>query len=228
MTTQPEDCVYWFKTYQIDNSDDKILRNDFKIKMEDYNKEVISRFLLGDKHDSNNLTSIANLIGKDKTYEIITFKQRTYCGQTDISKDTRCIYSIILKKGTDDKFDMWFVVFCPRSYCSSNGEACGTFSIWKVNFDGIPNIKLMWESGDKLSESSKKFCVVTWFNKKGEKPVFGALPKSGNNQIYLSPLSFYMEGRHEDILKKYPAEGYTNGMNIYYLQLNTDKMDPQV
>lgn len=233
MTTQPEDCVYWFKTYQIDNSDDKVLRNDFKIKMDKYNSEVISRLLLGDKYDPSNSTqlqSIENLIGTGtgKIYEIITFKQRTNNGQTDTSKDTRCIYSIILKKGTGEKFDMWFAVFCPSIYCASNGEVCGTFNFWKVNFDGIPNIKLMWESGESLRESSKKFSVVTWFNKKGEKPIFGALPKSGNNQLYLSPLSFYLEGRHEDILKKYPAEGYTNGMNIYYLQLNLDTMDPQV
>lgn len=222
------DCVYWFKTYQVDNSDDKILKNDFKIKLENYNREVISRLLLGDKHDPENLSFTDNLIGVGKTYEIITFKQRTNNGQTDISKDTRCIYSIILKRGSGETFDMWFVIFCPRAYCPSNGEACGTFNIWKVNFEGVPNIKLMWESGEVLRESPKKFCVVTWFNEKGEKPVFGTLPKSGNHLLYLSPLSFYLEGRHEDILKKYPADGYTSGMNIYYLQLNLDRMDPQV
>lgn len=229
MTTQPEECVYWFRTYQIDNSDDRVLEYDFKVRLDNYNREIISRLLLGDKHDAepDNLVSFTDpLIGKNKPYEILTFKQRTRNGSTPKSDDTRCIYSIIIKKDLSESLEkMWFAVFCPTKVCS--GVACGRFSIWKVNFEGIPNLKLMWDYSSAKDYYSR-CCMVTWFKGKGEKAIFGAIGKQGNNaKFYFSPLSFYLEGRHEDALKKYPLAGYTSGMDVYYLQFNTENLDPQ-
>lgn len=225
MTSQPLECVYWFRTYQIDNSESKVLDYDFKVRYENYNAEIVSRLLLGDKSDPQNLEDIKNLIGTDKMYEIVTFKQKTNNGTLNKSDDSRCIYSLIMKKKTAgeysaDQFDaLWLAVFCPTKVCS--GVACGKFNIWKVNIEGIPNTKLLWD------HSNDKYCIVTSFKGNGDKAVIGVIGKQGSAKFYLSTLSFYLEGRHEDILKRFPSGGYTSGINIYYLQTNLEDLDTQ-
>ena len=115
MTGQPLECTYWFKGYQIDNTDKNILTNDFKLRYSDYNAQVLTRLLMGDQSGADdkletNVSAVKKLIQgykdpdntaatpQDGLYEIITFKQRTNNGTTLADQDSRCIYSIILKK----------------------------------------------------------------------------------------------------------------------------------
>ena len=250
------ECTYWFKSYQINNSQDCLI-NDYKLKYQDYNAQVLTRLLLGDQSGddlSGKVDKIKELIqgyeGGNGPYEIITFKQRTNNGQLNVNEDSRCIYSIILKKkkGEDNKYvaltkdnangyfdSMWLAIFYPKQGSTCNGIACGPFHIWKVNLDGIPNVKLQWttESSIKLGENGDpRFSIVSDFNGNGEKPIFGIIGKQNSAKFYLSNLSFYLEGRHEDVLKKYPKPidsktGMLDGINIYYLQKNLDEPDSQ-
>lgn len=260
------ECTYWFKTYQINNSQD-CLTNDYKLKYEDYNAQVLTRLLLGDQSgkDANDLNTNVSKIKKliqgykesgsatpsNGPYEIITFKQRTNNGQLNVNEDSRCIYSIILKKKKDETenkyavltkdnangyFDsMWLAIFYPKQGSTCNGIACGPFHIWKVNLDGIPNVKLQWITESDIKSGGNgdpRFCIVSDFNGNGEKPIFGIIGKQNSAKFYLSNLSFYLEGRHEDVLKKYPKPidsktGMLDGINIYYLQKNLDQLDPQ-
>ena len=261
MTGQPLECTYWFKGYQIDNSDKNILANDFKLRYSDYNAQVLTRLLMGDQSGVDDLETNVNAVKKliqgykdpdntaatpqDGLYEIITFKQRTNNGTTTADQDSRCIYSIILKKKKAEKLDvnnssanldaMWLAIFCPRTVCSEIG--CGPFHIWKVNFEGIPNVRLQWYSDVNYTSSNPtpKYCIVSDIKGSGEKPLFGVMGRQGSNEakFYLSPLSFYLEGRHEDILKKVPkpmdkaVPTRLDGFNIYYLQFNNAELDKQ-
>lgn len=254
MTSRPLECTYWFKGYQIDNSDENILANDFKLRYSDYNAQVLTRLLMGDQAGADqttlntNVDAVKKLIQGNTTasnglYEIITFKQRTNNGTTDPSQDSRCIYSIILKKKSAVVLDannsnenlgaMWLAIFCPRKGATCNEVGCGPFHIWKVNLEGIPNVKLQWYSDVNYTAANPRYCIVSDFNG-GEKPLFGVMGKqgSGDAKFYLSSLSFYLEGRHEDILKKVPKpinskNGLLDGFNIYYLQFNNGNLDPQ-
>lgn len=250
------ECTYWFKGYQIDNTDKNILSNDFKLRYSDYNAQVLTRLLLGDKSgaDETELNANVNMVKKliqghkegtttkPGIYEIITFKQKTNNGSLPVDQDSRCIYSIILRKkdavaldanNTSENLDaMWLAVFCPRTVCNEVG--CGPFHIWKVNLEGIPNVRLQWYSDVNYTSSNPtpRFCIVSDFKGNGEKPIFGVMGKqgSGDAKFYLSSLSFYLEGRHEDILKKFPKpvkDGKLDGVNIYYLQFNCGDLDPQ-
>lgn len=254
------ECTYWFKGYQIDNSDENILANDFKLRYSDYNAQVLTRLLLGDKSgaDETELNANVNMVKKliqgykasdnaqpqNGIYEIITFKQRTNNGTTDPSQDSRCIYSIILKKknaiplntsNSSENLDaMWLAVFCPRKGATCNEMGCGPFHIWKVNLEGIPNVRLQWYSDVNYTAANPRYCIVSDFKGNGEKPLFGVMGKqsSSDAKFYLSSLSFYLEGRHEDILKKVPKpvnskNGLLDGFNIYYLQFNCGDLDPQ-
>ena len=261
MTGQPLECTYWFKGYQIDNTDKNILANDFKLRYSDYNAQVLTRLLMGDQSGAGDLETNVSAVKKliqgykdpdntaatpqDGLYEIITFKQRTNNGTTTADQDSRCIYSIILKKKKAEKLDannssanldaMWLAIFCPRTVCSEIG--CGPFHIWKVNFEGIPNVRLQWYSDVNYTSSNPtpKYCIVSDFKGSGEKPLFGVMGRQGSNdaKFYLSPLSFYLEGRHEDILKKVPkpmdktVPTRLDGFNIYYLQFNNAELDKQ-
>ena len=263
MTSQPLECTYWFKGYQIDNSDKNILANDFKLRYSDYNAQVLTRLLLGDKSgaDETELSDNVNMVKKliqgykesgstppqPGIYEIITFKQKTNNGSITIDQDSRCIYSIILKKKEAVALDstnsnanldtMWLAVFCPRRENTCNEMGCGPFHIWKVNLEGIPNVRLQWYSDVNYTSSNPtpRYCIVSDFKGNGEKPLFGVMGKQGSSEakFYLSSLSFYLEGRHEDILKKFPkpmdksSSGRLDGVNIYYLQFNCGDLDPQ-
>lgn len=251
------ECTYWFKGYQIDNTGKNILENDFKLRYSDYNAQVLTRLLMGDQSGvddlETNVSAVKKLIqgykepgntqAQNGLYEIITFKQRTNNGTTDASQDSRCIYSIILKKKTAVALNannssanlgaMWLAVFCPRTVCSEIG--CGPFHIWKVNFEGIPNVRLQWYSDVNYTSANPRYCIVSDIKGSGEKPLFGVMGQQGssNAKFYLSPLSFYLEGRHEDILKKVPKPmdktipTRSDGFNIYYLQFNNGNLDPQ-
>lgn len=256
MTNKPLECTYWFKGYQIDNTDKNILANDFKLRYSDYNAQVLTRLLLGDQSgaDETDLNANVNMVKKliqgykasdsatpsDGIYEIITFKQKTNNGSLDSKEDSRCIYSIILKKknaiplntsNSNDNLDaMWLAVFCPRTVCNDMG--CGPFHIWKVNLEGIPNVRLQWYSDVNYTAANPRYCIVSDFKGNGEKPLFGVMGKQGSKEakFYLSSLSFYLEGRHEDILKKFPKptdSGRLDGVNVYYLQFNSGDLDPQ-
>lgn len=253
------ECTYWFKGYQIDNSDENILANDFKLRYSDYNAQVLTRLLMGDQSGTSETTLNTNVDAVKKLiqgykesstaqpqngpYEIITFKQRTNNGTTPADQDSRCIYSIILKKksaialttsNSSENLDaMWLAVFCPRKGATCNEVGCGPFHIWKVNLEGIPNVKLQWYSDVNYTANDPRYCIVSDFNG-GEKPLFGVMGKQSSDKakFYLSPLSFYLEGRHEDILKKIPKpinskNGLLDGFNIYYLQFNNGELDKQ-
>lgn len=263
MTGQPLECTYWFKGYQIDNSDKNILANDFKLRYSDYNAQVLTRLLMGDQSgkDDNELSANVNAVKKliqgykepgstqaqNGPYEIITFKQRTNNGTTPADQDSRCIYSIILKKknaipltasNSSENLDaMWLAVFCPRKEATCSEMGCGPFHIWKVNFEGIPNVRLQWYSDVNYTSlnPTPRYCIVSDIKGSGEKPLFGVMGRQSSNEakFYLSPLSFYLEGRHEDILKKVPkpmdktVPTRLDGFNIYYLQFNNGELDKQ-
>lgn len=253
------ECTYWFKGYQIDNSEKNILVNDFKLRYSDYNAQVLTRLLLGNQSglDENELNDNVNMVKKliqgykssesatpsNGIYEIITFKQKTNNGSLNIDQDSRCIYSIILRKKNAISLDstnssenldaMWLAIFCPRRGVTCGEIGCGPFHIWKVNLEGIPNVRLQWYTNDgSYSTGNPRFCIVSDFKGNGEKPIFGVMGKQNTNEakFYLSSLSFYLEGRHEDILKKFPKpikDGRLDGFNIYYLQFNSGNLDPQ-
>ena len=224
-----KDITYWFRTYQIDNT------NAVNISIVDVKllySIIFKRFLYGDHaydSGSNGEQFYTNYIGTEKEFEMVMFKQSNNSGTLDASQDAKCIYALIVqktKKDTDVKYTgatsenlkgMWLCVFCPRKVCEKKG--CGSFSVWKVNTESVPNTKLSWyinpqSPGDVVD----KYCFTTTFvdtsgTTVGDKVIIGIVGK----KAYFSPKSFYLEGRHEDFLKKMPS---LNGVNIVILQTN--------
>ena len=222
-----KDITYWFKSYQIDNT------NAVNISIVDvellYNI-ILKRFLYGDNAYDSNLGDrnfYKNYIGENKEFEMVMFKQSNNSGTLDASQDAKCIYALIVQKKktgniykgatSENLKGMWLCVFCPRKVCEKKG--CGSFSIWKVNTESIPNAKLSWyinpqSPGDVVD----KYCFTTTFvdtsgTTVGDKVIIGIVGK----KAYFSPKSFYLEGRHEDFLKKMPS---LNGVNVVILQTN--------
>ena len=222
--------VYWARTYQVDNTKvpNPPIGNITVGNVESYNQDVLWRFLYGDKAPVSDFQKlpIDQIAGQSKLYEIVTFTQSNNTNTLDTSLETKCIYSIIIKKeeegeASETNFEgMWLCVFCPRRVCEGTG--CGIFNIWKVNLDGLPHTKLSWsKEGDPSNGISPKFCITTNFvdssgTTVGDKVVIGIV----SDKVYLSPKSFFLEGRHEDILKKMPNP---DGMNITIIGLNRNK-----
>ena len=209
--------------YQIDNTDAitvTIEPNGNGNTGETFNDLIMKRFLYGDQADSHKTESLSDTVGESKEYEIVTFKQSNNSSTLDTTQDTKCIYSLILQKkqagtaSSDNYKGMWLCIFCPKKACSSTG--CGNFSIWKINTISMPNTKLSWfKTG---SGTTPKYSITTTFTDTsgttvGDKVIIGIV----GSKFYLSPKSFYLEGRHEDILKKMPS---LNGVNITILSKN--------
>lgn len=220
-----KNITYWFKTYQIDNT------NAVNITIGSINKlynTIFKRFLYGDQaYSITDDDFYKTYIGDDKEFEMVLFKQSNNSGTLDVSQDTKCVYALIVqKKKTDNKYEkatsanfvgMWLCVFCPKKVC--NSEGCGSFSIWKVNVESMPNTKLSWYvDPQKPGDVTDKYCFTTTFvdtskTTVGDKVIIGIV----GNKVYFSPKSFYLEGRHEDFLKKMPS---LNGANIHILKTN--------
>lgn len=221
-TNTGKTIYYWFRSYQIDNTTGI---NTTIGNLRSLNLDIFRRFLYGDKAYDESIedTDVATMIGEEAEYEIVTFKQSDNNGTLDPNQNSKCIYALILQKkqptiATPENFKgMWMCVFCPKKAC--NGIACGSFGIWKVNLEGLPNTKLSWYATPrKPGDVAHKYCITTTFvdasgTTVGDKVVFGVVQK----KLYVSPKSFYLEGRHEDILKKMPN---INGMNVTLLQVN--------
>lgn len=220
-----EQLIYWFNTYQIDNT----LGISTTIgNLRTLNSDILKRFLYGDKAYGSSLASefnIDNFVGDNKKYEMITFKQSGNSNTLNPDQDTRCFYSLILEKinpgsATPENYKgMWLCVFCPRKVC--NSVACGLFNIWKVNTGGVPESKLSWYTvAKKPGDVVHKYCITTDFvdsskTTVGDKVIIGIV----GNKVYLSPKSFYLEGMHEDILKRMPN---INGMKIDIITINLE------
>ena len=211
------EIVYWFKNYQIDNTT-PISENSFKITST-FNKNVMKSFFYGNSDLEINDEDLTSKYGQDKIYEIISFIQTDNLGTLNSQSEIKIIFSLIAKKQSAGIFnstsnsitEMWLGVTYPKVICSNSNISDGEIKFWKINLDTIPMKKVMWCSTGVAN--SPKYGYLTSNGSKGDKILIGIVQKA----FYLSPLSFYLEGIHEDILKKMPN---LNGMGITNLTLN--------
>lgn len=198
------EIVYWFKDYQIDNT---VTVSDNAIKLTSgFNKEIMKKFMFGNGPAAPE-GNITDLYGQEKKYEIVSFLQNTNLGTLNAQLEVKCIFTLIIRKqqekavGVDNNeiTDMWLGILYPKVICGQANISEGDVKFWKINMDTIPMKKVMWaESG---VANAPKYGYLSWNGSNGDKVLIGIV----QNAFYLSPLSFYLEGRHEDILKRMPS-----------------------
>ena len=94
---------------------------------------------------------------------------------------------------------MWLGIIYPKVICGQANISEGEVKFWKLNMDTIPMKKVMWVESNVAN--APKYGYLTWNGSNGDKILIGIV----QNAFYLSPLSIYLEGRHEDILKRMPS-----------------------
>lgn len=196
------EVVYWFKDYQIDNTS-TVSDNAIKLTT-GFNEHIMQKFLFGNGPASEG--NIRDFFGDKKQYEIVSFLQNTNLGTLNAQLEVKCIFTLIIRKQSagsisiDNQItDMWLGILYPKVICGQANISEGDVKFWKINVDTIPMKKVMWaESG---VANAPKFGYLSWNGSNGDKVLIGIV----QNAFYLSPLSFYLEGRHEDILKRMPS-----------------------
>lgn len=198
------EIVYWFKDYQIDNT---VTVSDNAIKLtQSFNKEIMKKFFFGNGSTVPEDSVINTMYGDKKQYEIVSFLQNTNLGTLNAQLEVKCIFTLIIRKQSAESIsidnqitDMWLGILYPKVICGQANISEGDVKFWKINVDTIPMKKVMWaESG---VANAPKYGYLSWNGSNGDKVLIGIV----QNAFYLSPLSFYLEGRHEDILKRMPS-----------------------
>ena len=196
------EVVYWFKDYQIDNT---VTVTDNTIKLtQNFNKEIMKKFFFGNSSENGN--DINTMYGQEKKYEIVSFLQNTNLGTLSSQLEVKCIFTLIIRKqneaiiSTENEItDMWLGIIYPKVICGQANISEGEVKFWKLNMDTIPMKKVMWVESNVAN--APKYGYLTWNGSNGDKILIGIV----QNAFYLSPLSFYLEGRHEDVLKRMPS-----------------------
>lgn len=197
------EIVYWFKDYQIDNT---VTVSDNAIKLTSkFNEQIMQKFMFGNGPATVE-GNITDLYGQQKKYEIVSFLQNTNLGTLNAQLEVKCIFTLIIRKQNEGEVsvsneitDMWLGILYPKVICGQANISEGDVKFWKINMDTIPMKKVMWaESG---VANAPKYGYLSWNGSNGDKVLIGIV----QNAFYLSPLSFYLEGRHEDILKRMPS-----------------------
>lgn len=195
------EVVYWFKDYQIDNT---VTVTDNAIKLtQSFNKEIMRKFFFGNGPEDSDVSA---MYGQSTKYEIVSFLQNTNLGTLSAQLEVKCIFTLIIRKQNEggvsvsnEITDMWLGILYPKVICGQANISDGEVKFWKINMDTIPMKKVMWaESG---VANAPKYGYLSWNGNNGDKILLGIV----QNAFYLSPLSFYLEGRHEDILKRMPS-----------------------
>lgn len=196
------EVVYWFKDYQIDNT---VTVTDNAIKLtQSFNKEIMRKFFFGNGPEDR--SDVGAMYGQNTKYEIVSFLQNTNLGTLSSQLEVKCIFTLIIRKQNEGEVsvdneitDMWLGILYPKVICGQANISDGEVKFWKINMDTIPMKKVMWaESG---VANAPKYGYLSWNGSNGDKILLGIV----QNAFYLSPLSFYLEGRHEDILKRMPS-----------------------
>lgn len=208
------EIVYWFKNYQIDNT---VTVSDNTIKLtSSFNDQIMSKFLFGNR--STVESDIRDMYGQEKKYEIASFLQNTNLGTLNSQLEVKCIFTLIIRKqseaaiSTENEItDMWLGILYPKVICGQSNISEGDVKFWKLNMDTIPMKKVMWAKSGV--PNAPKYGYLSWNGSNGDKVLIGIV----QNAFYLSPLSFYLEGRHEDILKRMPN---LKGIGISNLTVN--------
>lgn len=208
------EIVYWFKNYQIDNT---VTVSDNAIKLtSSFNDQIMSKFLFGNRSTAE--SDIRNMYGQNKKYEIASFLQNTNLGTLNSQLEVKCIFTLIIRKESEAEIsteneitDMWLGILYPKVICGQANISEGEVKFWKINMDTVPMKKVMWAKSGV--PNAPKYGYLSWNGSNGDKVLIGIV----QNAFYLSPLSFYLEGRHEDILKRMPS---LKGIGISNLTVN--------
>lgn len=208
------EIVYWFKNYQIDNT---VTVSDNTIKLTtSFNDQIMNKFLFGNR--STTESNIRDMYGQNKKYEIVTFLQNNNLGTLNSQLEVKCIFTMIIRKqseaaiSTENEItDMWLGILYPKVICGQANINEGEIKFWKLNMDTIPMKKVMWAKSGV--PNAPKYGYLSWNGSNGDKVLIGIV----QNAFYLSPLSIYLEGRHEDVLKRMPS---LKGIGISNLTVN--------